>query len=159
MPTALRRHVKAWGLVLGSGTSGQHQALWKLKACRPKALGRAAGGKKRGLTMPTKLTVVGVHPVEAADEPCHLIELLVEGADNGLNLGEATQEVKGKSRDDWQAPYDEQILEEGDGKHRYAFFFHYLDLKKPLQTPFGPVNIPPCTDAPKHLKKIKYEAP
>lgn len=109
--------------------------------------------------MPAKLTVVGVHPVKSADEPCHLVELLVEGADDELDFGKVTQEVKGQPRDNWQVPYDEQTLKEGDGKCRYAFFFHYLDLKNPLQTPLGPVKLPTPTDTPKHLKKINYEAP
>ena len=109
--------------------------------------------------MSTRLTVVGVHPVEAADEPCHLVELLVEGADDELDFREVTQEVKGQLRDNWQAPYDEQTLEVGGGKYRYAFFFHYLDLEKPLETPLGPVKLPAPTNIPKHLKNIEYEAP
>ena len=33
-------------------------------------------------------------------------------------------------------------LEESDGRIRYAFFFHYVDFKKPLLTPTGSVPLP-----------------
>jgi hypothetical protein len=32
-------------------------------------------------------------------------------------------------------PSDGRVLEETDGRNRYAFFFHYLDFRKPLITP------------------------
>jgi hypothetical protein len=44
--------------------------------------------------MPTRMTILGVHPIEA-DEPCHLIEILVEGHDADLDFGKFTQEVEG----------------------------------------------------------------
>jgi len=65
--------------------------------------------------MPAKITVLGVHPVEA-DEPCHLVELLVEGSDDELDFGEVTQEVKGQPQENWQVPWDERVLEKTKGK-------------------------------------------
>jgi len=108
--------------------------------------------------MAEKLTVLGVHPV-TSEEPCHLIEIAVLGLEKELDFGQITQEADGQPRDNWQVPYDEQVLEEARGKARYAFFFHYLDLAKPLLTPFGPQQLPKPTKMPNHLKGIKYDPP
>ena len=77
--------------------------------------------------MPTKAKIIGVHPVEA-DEPVHLIDLLVEAVTDDFRIGEVTQEVAGQPKSNWQVTYDERVLEATDGKIRYAFFFHYLDF-------------------------------
>jgi hypothetical protein len=58
-----------------------------------------------------------------------------------------------------QVPYDEQVISESDGKARVAFFFHYLDLSKPLLTPAGTLALPPPKKIPARLKDIVYEAP
>lgn len=108
--------------------------------------------------MPTKAKIIGIHPVEA-DEPVHLIDLLVEGNTDDFDIGEVTQEVAGQPKSNWQAPYDERVLEESDGKIRYAFFFHYLELEKPLITPAGSLPVPKPTSKPAHLKDIEYESP
>lgn len=102
--------------------------------------------------------IIGVHPIEA-DEPVHLVELLVEGDVDAFDIGEVTQEVAGQPKSNWQAPYDERVLEESEGKVRYAFFLHYIDLKKPLLTPAGPLQLPKPTNRPAHLKDIEYESP
>jgi hypothetical protein len=83
--------------------------------------------------MATHAKIIGVHPVEA-DEPVYLLELLVEGDVEDFDIGEVTQEVTGQPKANWQAPYDERLLDDVEGKARYAFFFHYLDLDKPLLT-------------------------
>jgi len=75
--------------------------------------------------MPARITILGIHPI-VADEPCHLIGILVEDHTADLDFGKFTQQVEGQPRSDWQVTYDEQKLEEGNG--RYAFFFHYLDF-------------------------------
>src|SRR6266571_4799319 len=108
--------------------------------------------------MATQAKIIGVHPIKA-DEPVHLIELCIEGDVDAFDIGEVTQEVAGQPKSNWQAPYDERVLEESDGKTRYAFFFHYLDLKKALLTPAGSVPLPKPTKQPAHLKDIKYESP
>jgi len=108
--------------------------------------------------MTARIVVLGVHPVEA-DEPCHLIEIMVEGVENRFDLGEITQEDPIQTRKNWQVPYDERLLEESAGQARYAFFFHYLDLGRPLMTPFGRIPLPGPTQIPPHLLGIRYEAP
>jgi hypothetical protein len=108
--------------------------------------------------MSTQVQIIGVHPIEA-HEPVHWIELLVEGDADAFDIGEVTQEVPGQPKSDWQAPYDERVLEEAEGRIRYAFFFHYLDWKKPLPTPAGSMPLPKPTKQPAHLKNIEYESP
>ena len=108
--------------------------------------------------MATQAKILGVHPVEA-DEPVHLVELLVEGNVDDFDIGEVTQEVSGQPKSNWQAPYDERVLEESKGKIRYAFFFHYIDLEKPLITPAGSLQLPKSTSLPAHLQDIEYESP
>jgi hypothetical protein len=102
--------------------------------------------------------VIGVHAVEA-DEPVHLIELLVEGDTDGFDIGEVTQETPGQPKSNWQVPYAERVLEESEGRTRFAFFFHYLDFERPLLTPAGPLSVPPASNVPAHLKDIEYESP
>jgi hypothetical protein len=108
--------------------------------------------------MTTKAKIIGVHPIEA-DEPVHIIELLVEGDAGSFDIGEVTQEVARTPKSNWQVPYDERVLEESEGRIRYAFFFHYLDFEKPLRTPAGSLPIPNATKVPAHLQDIEYESP
>jgi hypothetical protein len=108
--------------------------------------------------MATQAKIIGVHPIEA-DEPVHLVEILVEGDVDNFDIGEVTQEVPGQPKSNWQAPYDERVLEELKQKRRYAFFFHYLDVEKPLLTAAGSLSVPKVTKAPEHLKDIEYESP
>ena len=125
--------------------------------------------------MPT-VEVVGVYPVVAA-EPCHLVELIVRDLDGSFDVGAITQADPARPRSGWQAPYDEKLLtSSGDGvlhdpwhgpgepslwtgSVRLAFFLHYLDLGRPLLTPFGEVPLPPPTERPARLADFVYEAP
>ena len=108
--------------------------------------------------MAIQASIIGVHPIEAG-EPVHIIELLVEGDVDAVDIGEVTQVVAGQPKSNWQAPYDERMLEESPGKIRYAFFFHYLDFQKPLLTPAGSLALPKPTKQPEHLKDFEYEPP
>jgi hypothetical protein len=121
-----------------------------------------------------KIEIVGVHPVRAV-EPCHLIELWVRQLNGDMPMDGFTQEVAGQPHENWQVPYDERVLSldgttalddpfpepiTADGTDvRLAFFFHYLDLRKPLLTPIGPLTLPAETKRPNRLKFIKYEPP
>ena len=99
--------------------------------------------------------VRGVHEVDAP-EPCHLIEAELADGTN-FDWGAFTQEVAGEPQSNWQVPWDERPLD--DDKHHWAFFFHYLDLSKPLLTPSGPVTLPAPSGLPEHLASIEYESP
>jgi hypothetical protein len=123
-----------------------------------------------------KIEPIGVYPVEAK-EPVHLLEVWVRNADGVFDMGGVTQEVPEQPRSNWQAPYSEHVLSAaGDealteefgaadkpdlwkGDMRLAFFFHYLDLERPLLTPFGPVQLPPASELPDRLSMIRYEPP
>ena len=108
--------------------------------------------------MTAQIRILGVHPIKA-DEPVHLIELVVEGSVEDFDFGEVTQEVEGESSDNWQVPYDERLLERSEGRLRYSIFFHYLDLQKTLTTPIGAARLPSPTDVPQHLEEFAYERP
>jgi hypothetical protein len=120
-----------------------------------------------------KIDIIGVYPVEAR-ELCHLVELWIHDLHGNVNVEQFTQEVAGEPKSNWQAPYDERVLNEhgtaqvgdrfppkiaGKGSLRLAFFFHYLDLEKPLLSPAGPVSLPAPADQPERLDFLEYEEP
>jgi len=97
----------------------------------------------------------GVHPFEAP-EPCHLIEAELTHY-SSFDWGDVTQEVPDQPRSNWQAPWDERPLDEA--KTKWVFFFHYLDLHRPLLTPEGSIELPRVSPLPEHLVKVEYESP
>lgn len=119
-----------------------------------------------------KVMVIGVHRVDEAPEPCHLIELLVEG-EGEFAAGSITQPNPTIPEANWQVPYDEYRLapdgRSGEplgfapvdvhGHIRLALFFHYLSPTEPLRTPAGPVALPPVTPMPRRLRFMEYEPP
>jgi hypothetical protein len=104
--------------------------------------------------MAQRARVIGIHPIPAK-EPVHLVELEIEGNVADFDFDKITQEVPGQPLSEWQAVYDEQQV----GANRFAFFFHYLDMSKPLLSPAGPLALPPESPIPEHLQGIKYEEP
>jgi hypothetical protein len=123
--------------------------------------------------MPPRLEIFGVHPIDAS-EPCHLVEVLIQNNDKDLNLPGFTQPIADQPQDNWQVPWDERFLSLGGteqiveqfekpnswtGDLRVAFFFHYLDLGRPILTPFGEVELPAPTEKPVRLDFIEYEEP
>ena len=119
-----------------------------------------------------KAQVVGVHPVEA-EQPCHLIELVISDSDRAFNVEDLTQLDEDIEKGLWQAAYDERFLDAESleplplgsferpdrNAYRLAFFFHYLDLGKPLESSFGPLALPAPSPRPEHLAFIHREAP
>jgi|KBSMisStaDraftv2_1062788.scaffolds.fasta_scaffold483538_3 hypothetical protein len=119
-----------------------------------------------------KVEVIGVHRVEEAEGPCHLLELRVVG-EGAFDTGAITQPDDTLPESDWQAAYDPRHLTlDGTVEHeldapvipvhgeaRLALFFHYLDLQKPLQTSAGPVALPAPSPRPERLRFVRYEAP
>jgi hypothetical protein len=102
--------------------------------------------------------LVGIHHVEAA-EPVHLLEIEIEGDAEDFDFGEVTQELPGQPRSNWQVAYDEREVGRNSGYVRFAFFFHYLNFKKPLLSSVGPLDLPPDSPVPDHLRDIVYEEP
>jgi hypothetical protein len=86
----------------------------------------------------------------------YLIEVEIAPRTPDFLWSEVTQQVPGVPRESWQVPYDERPLDEPG---RWAFFFHCLDLAKPLLTPAGPVTLPAPSPTPERLRTIEYEAP
>jgi len=126
--------------------------------------------------MDTTIEVVGAYPHDKKI-PVHLIEILVQNSQGKFDLSAFTQEIPLQSKEYWQVPWDEKLLDEDGnniiandsllsrekrlwvGKLRIIFFFHHLDLSKPLITPFGFVDLPKETPKPKRLSQIIYESP
>lgn len=121
-----------------------------------------------------KISVIGMYPVEEATEPCHLVEILIEDFQGNLSFDDFTQEVDGQPRDNWQVPWLEYLLSD-DGEtgemttslgpleinnmQRLAFFFHYLDLSRPMLSPAGEISLLEPMSRPNRLSFIKYEPP
>jgi hypothetical protein len=111
-----------------------------------------------------KVMVIGVHPVAEAPEPCHLIELVVEG-EGAFAVESIIQPDPTMPAANWQVPYDEyRLAPDGysgeplnfapvdlHGQVRLAFYFHYLSPTEPLWTPAGAVALPPVTPMPRRL--------
>jgi hypothetical protein len=119
------------------------------------------------------IKIIGVYPIEA-DEPCHLIEVTIHRFGFDLDIGSFTQEIPGEAEDNWQVPYDEHFLN-SDGTMvlnpdypdeipeaddlRVAFYFHYLDLKRPIKTFIGDMSLPEVTKKPGRLSILEYDPP
>jgi hypothetical protein len=137
---------------------------------------------------PRLLRVVGVHPVtptdhqirdavaimwgdglddvEQAEAIVHvgehfkglfLIEIEVQPDDAAVDWSTITQPIDGQPPENWQVPYDERRVDGTGG--RWAFFFHYLDLRRPLSSPFGDLDLREPSPTPKHLRGVEYEVP
>jgi hypothetical protein len=68
-----------------------------------------------------------------------------------------TQKQSDQPSENWQVAYDEHAIAEAEG--RWAFFFHFLDRSKPLETPAGARVLPVATARPPHLDHVAYDAP
>lgn len=102
--------------------------------------------------------IVGIYPVEAR-EPCYLCELFVASDELEIDFGEFTQRVSERDRSSWQVAYDERRVSSSPEGDTYVFFFHYLELDRPLESLFGPLALPEPTPRPERLSSIKYEEP
>jgi hypothetical protein len=116
--------------------------------------------------------VVGIHAVKEAPDPCHLVEMQLEGeGDERLDLRAITQESVGGPGSGWQTPSGEHLLDAAGDRGRpldeqelaalspparVAFFFHFLRLDRPLLTSAGPVKLPPPSARPERLHFLRY---
>jgi hypothetical protein len=118
-----------------------------------------------------QLQVLGVHPVDDAPDPCFLLELQVGPGLPPLDLTAITQPTSGLPGNGWQAPVDPHLLDVQGASGRpldigatravqpparLAFFFHFLQLDRPLLTPIGPLKLPPPTPRPARLAFLRY---
>jgi hypothetical protein len=90
---------------------------------------------------------------------CHLLEIELKAPSDEFDFGLVTQEMPDQPKANWQVAYDEQHVGDNDAGSRWAFFFHYLDFKRPLLTPVGQITLPEPTPVPPYLKAIEYHEP
>ena len=119
------------------------------------------------------VVVIGAYKVGGYREPIALVELWVNNYTGNLDLAQFQQDVPrlGPSRTQvlW---LEHELNEQGtsgrelslealpvSGRTRLAFFLHYPQYGQSLQTPFGPVALPPPTARPKRLRFMKYYVP
>lgn len=88
-----------------------------------------------------------------------LIEVEILDHDRAIDFGEFTQEDTSKPKSEWQVAYDERKIEETKSGSRWVFFFHYLDLSRPLLTPAGAIDLPQPQERPPQLSDIDYFPP
>ena len=113
------------------------------------------------------IQIVGVYPVDI-DDPAHLVEVLVSDPFDEVDWDSFTQneedivaDVDAASDGDTEAgPHDPQLIEQlADGTTRAVFFFHGLDVARPLFSPFGSLQLPSPTNRPARLAAITYGPP
>jgi hypothetical protein len=105
------------------------------------------------------IRVVGVHPVTAS-EPAWLIQAQISTPFDEIDWNSITQPVPDKDQSFWQVAYDKHPLSIPGGDQMFVvFFFHYLNLDRPLESAYGPLSFPEPTPVPAHLRFVKYEAP
>jgi len=119
------------------------------------------------------LKLNGVYKIENI-ENIHIVELEAQAEINDLEVSQITQVVSGEERLNWQSPYDEKFVNStneliGDWKdipssikpgEKIIFFFHELDLEKPIKTQYGNLDISGTTETPEWITKLmKYEEP
>jgi hypothetical protein len=85
----------------------------------------------------------------------YLVEIEVRPPESPIEWMDITQPIDGKSSNNWQVPWDERAT----GIGRWAFFMHFLQLDRPLQTQCGPIDLPQPTPMPQHLLNEKYYLP
>lgn len=97
-----------------------------------------------------------------------LIETLIKRPDSHFSVNDFTQAQPGIPRDRWQAPYLVSFLdvegtaliecEHGETPKRdyyhCAFYLHFFQDGKPLNTSYGERFCPEKTDMPERLKRL-----
>jgi hypothetical protein len=121
--------------------------------------------------MTSRIEVVGVYEIPDAPHAV-LIEIAVDTRPDDLDLGAFTQEEPGQPRENWQAPWMEQWLNESGERivsepfdpppdnltsSRVVFFLHYVSFDRPLITPAGEVALPAKAPLPPRLSAVEYE--
>ncbi len=87
----------------------------------------------------------------------YILEIEIDPPNAVFDWAEITQFCLDKLDDYWQVPWDERAID--DVGRRWAFFFHCLDLSRPLRTPIGEIDLPPPTPIPAHLLSLEYQLP
>jgi hypothetical protein len=114
------------------------------------------------------IRIVGVYNLPE-NEDVSLIEAIIDAPPSKVDMGKFTQENPSLPQSSWQVAYLEHYLNEnGDAlacdlydlpeddlpPTRAAFFLYFVELKKPLITPFGEVTLPVKQRIPERLINI-----
>ena|SRR5690349_19617682 len=98
-----------------------------------------------------------------------LIEAVVEQIDGRFKMGDLGQPyTRGDYKDHFQCAYDEALLSsdgkiviersmncvKGSGPLRFAFYLHFYDASRPLESSYGQTQCPPVEPVPKRLKHL-----
>ena len=112
--------------------------------------------------------LLGIYKV-TRNKNVFLLECYIDCSPQNIDMMSFTQKIAGVPKSSWQAPYDEKYLNENgdaviggmfDGNKlsgkttRVCFYMFYLDINRPLLTPFGSVTLPEPIDMPKRLYDI-----
>jgi hypothetical protein len=93
-------------------------------------------------------------------EPWRLIEFKASGVHSPFDFDRFVLPIPGLPQSYWQVPWDERLLPEiTQTDELHACFFLYVDSDEQLQTPTGPIALPPATDRPSRLGFIQFEEP
>lgn len=122
----------------------------------------------------TSIKLIGIYDVDENPD-ITLLELTIDKKANEIDIGEFTQEIENEPRPNWQAPFSEKYLDKdgikiiGDDINlpaiitdntRLTFFFYFLDINKPLITPFGQLLLTQKIAQPNRIKNlIVFEDP
>ena len=105
-----------------------------------------------------RIDILGNYSI--GEEPWRLIEIRVSDVREEIDFGSFELPTPGQPRSNWQVPYDERVLSEDTERGEiHACFFLFAENDGPLQTPAGPVALPPVTDRPERLDFIQFEDP
>jgi hypothetical protein len=101
-----------------------------------------------------------------------LVEAMVHSPNRRFKVGDFAQAEEDVPRENWQVAYCETVLSQ-DGESvisrdsdevpttspcRMAFFMHYWDSSRPLQSSYGEINCPAPQEMPERLRRlVKYE--
>lgn len=126
------------------------------------------------------MTTIEIHGIYAIDAPypCHIVELSIRDCtEECMQLKGITYPVTVEGRRTEQAPFCEHYLsldgneilgnsgygwdhpEIWSGDLRVAFLMHFLEPDGKINTPCGPMTIPPASVRPKRLASLKYVSP
>lgn len=123
--------------------------------------------KKTPFAFCSEVKLIGVYNVPNMPE-VKLVELLVHTSPENFDIGSISQEIKGLDRMSWQTAYDEKYIDiEGNeikanktAPFRLLFFFHYLDVSKPLITQYGYTKLSITGPMPQKLADwVTYSPP
>jgi len=94
--------------------------------------------------------------VQSFFKDLYLVEIEAIPLGASIDWSGITQPRTDLAREDWQVPYLERQIDDT----RWAFFFHYLDVSKPLASELGDLTLPETTTLiPPRLENIEYWLP